>query len=169
MTKAEWEEWKDDNRGDISALKNFASDEDIYCLDDVIGSDYVDDFVRERLDNGGWQGVACCISDIINCMNDDWYEIDGYGNLTPCSDWDTLAGYVEDELEFDSPTCDNCGEEYEEEELKSLDDWIADMKDDFIITDKEIEKLNVYSLGDICVNCFKETLEEVREELESED
>lgn len=169
MTKAEWNEWKEDNSGNISALKNFAYDNEIYCLDDVISSDEVDDFVRNRLESGGWQGVACCISDIINCMSDDWYEIDGYSNLTTCSSWETLADYVEDEMDFDLPTCDNCGDEFEEEELKSLDDWIEELADDMVITNREIEKLHEYScLDNICVNCFKETLTEVREELESD-
>lgn len=165
MTKAEWEDWKDENRGDICTLKNFATKNDICCLDDIISSYDVDYIVRERLKNGGWQGVACCIYNIINNLNDDWYEIDGYENLTTCTDWDTYARYVEDEMVFDPPTCDRCGDEYEEDDLKLVNDWIVDLKDNLLITDKEIERLKGCSLGKICESCFKETLTEVRKEL----
>lgn len=49
-------------------------------LDDVIDTDYLDEMVRMRLESGGWQGVACMLSDI-SSLNDEYYRIDGYGNI----------------------------------------------------------------------------------------
>jgi hypothetical protein len=67
----------------INEMKDIASD---YGKDELVdefipNDDMMDDFVKARMESSGWQGVACCISDIVNCMSDDYYEIDGYGNL----------------------------------------------------------------------------------------
>jgi len=102
MTKAEFEEWKENHRNDFPALMNLADEERHYeVFEDIISSDEVDDFVRSRLESGGWQGVAACISDIIDYMYEDYYEIDGYGNLKTCDRWDYYADLLEDEMEFD--------------------------------------------------------------------
>jgi len=102
MTKTEFEEWKENNRDDFPALMNLADEERRNGIfENIISSDEVDDFVCDRFESGGWQGVACCISDIIDYMNEDYYEIDGYGNLKPCDSWDYYADLLEDEMEFD--------------------------------------------------------------------
>lgn len=132
MTKEEFEDWKANNRNDFSALINLANDEGCYGLfDDLISTDDVDDFVRDRLDSCGWQGVACCISDIINCMNDDYYEIDGYQNLTTCDSWDSYAEELENEMDFDELICDECGESADA--VYGLEEWCEelDLSDDF--------------------------------------
>lgn len=49
-------------------------------LDDIIHTDLLDEFVQSRLSSGGWQGVACMLADV-KYMNDDYYMIDGYGNI----------------------------------------------------------------------------------------
>jgi hypothetical protein len=157
MTKEEFEDWKANNRNDFGALKDLANDEGCYGLfDDLISTDDVDDFVRNRLDSCGWQGVACCISDIINCMNDDYYEIDGYANLTTCDSWDSYAEELERELDFDELTCDECGESADA--VYGLEEWCEelDLSDDFR------EKLVNFVKGstnwclyfDYCEECF---------------
>jgi len=73
------------NRGNfckaISSMKDIANEYgQEETADKFIDTEMMDDFVRARLESGGWQGVACCLSDV-NYLNDDYYEIDGYGNL----------------------------------------------------------------------------------------
>ena len=132
MTKTEWEDWKANNRNDFSALKNLADDEGCdEIFNDLISSDDVDDFVRNRLESGGWQGVAHCISDIINDMCDSYYEVDGYGNLTTCDSWDSYAEELEREMDFDELICDECGESAYS--IYGLEEWCEelDLSDDF--------------------------------------
>ena len=157
MTKTEWEDWKANNRGDFGALIDLANDEGEEDLfNDIISSDDVDDFVRDRLDSSGWQGVACCISDIINCMNDDYYEVDGYGNLTTCSSWDSYADDLESNLDFDELTCDECGESVDA--VYGLEEWCEelDLSDDF--RDKLVKfvkgSTNWSLYLDYCEDCF---------------
>lgn len=132
MTKEEFKDWKANNRNDYGALKDLANDEGHYELfDDLISTDDVDDFVRNRLESCGWQGVAHCISDIINDMCDSYYEIDGYGNLTTCDSWDSYAEELEKELDFDELICDECGESADA--VYGLEEWCEelDLSDDF--------------------------------------
>ena len=157
MTKEEFEDWKANNRNDFSALINLANDEGCYGLfDDLISTDDVDDFVRNRLESCGWQGVACCISDIINRMNDDYYEIDGYQNLTTCDSWDSYAEELERELDFDELTCDECGESADA--VYGLEEWCEelDLSDDF--REKLVNfvkgSTNWYLYYDYCEECF---------------
>lgn len=49
-------------------------------LDDIIDTDLLDELVQSRLSDGGWQGVACMLSDV-SYLNDDYYVVDGYGNI----------------------------------------------------------------------------------------
>lgn len=157
MTKTEWEDWKSQNRNDFSALKSLADDEghdDLF--NDLISSDEVDDFVRDRLESCGWQGVACCISGIINDMNEEYYEVDGYGNLRTCGSWDSYADDLESEMDFDELTCDECGESADA--IYGLEEWCGelDLSDDFR------EKLVKFVKGcsnwslfyDYCEDCF---------------
>ena len=165
MTKNEFEEWKDNNRNDFAALINFANDNGCEeCVDDIISADMVDDFVRERMDNGGWQGVACCISDIINNMNDDFYRVDGYANLTTLDDWDMYADEIERNMDFDEIRCDECGEPADC--VQGTSDWLDD--DDLVkelgITDEEKDKLlEDDDYNDRCIDCFKKLVAEMRE------
>ena len=55
----------------------------------------VDDFVKRRLESGGWQGVACCISDIVHSLSDSYYHIDGYENLELITS-EMVEGYLSD-------------------------------------------------------------------------
>ena len=166
MTRKEFEEWKDNNRNDYSALINFANDngcEDV--VSDIISNDMVDDFVRERLDNGGWQSVACCISDIINCMNDDYYTIDGYANLREVDDWDMYADDIESNMDFDEICCDDCGEPADC--VQGTSDWLDDdeVVNELGITDEEKNKLlEDDDYLDRCIDCFKKFVEEYRNE-----
>ena len=157
MTKQGFEDWKSENRNDFHALINLANDEGCEELfNDLISTDDVDDFVRERLDNSGWQGVACCISDIVDNMSDDFYEIDGYGNLTTCSDWDSYADDLENEINFDELTCDECGESADA--VYGLEEWCEelDLSEDF--SDKLVKfvqgSTNWSLYCDYCEDCF---------------
>lgn len=165
MTKAEFKEWKDHNYGDFGALIDIANDNDCEdCVSDIISADMVDDFVRERMNNGGWQGVACCISGIIDDMNDDYYRIDGYGNLTTLNDWDCYADDIESNMDFDEIRCDDCGEPADC--VQSTSDWLEDdeLVDELGITDDEKDELlDNADYYDRCIDCFKKLVEDLRE------
>lgn len=161
MTKEEFEDWKDENRGDFYALRELAEDNGNYDLfDDLISTDDVDDFVRERLDNSGWQGVACCISDIIECMNEEFYEIDGYGNLTMASDWDSYADDLEDSLDLedddDRLICDICEEHADT--VMGIEEWIDEenIDDDDDRLSNVIRIVDNDSNRDYCEDCWEE-------------
>lgn len=70
-----------------------------YLVEDIISTEDIDYFIEVRLENGGWQGVACCLAKI-NYLNDDYYEIDGYGNLKEFTfnDAKKLLDYIEAEI-----------------------------------------------------------------------
>ena len=70
-----------------------------YLVEDIISTEDIDYFIRKRLESGGWQGVACCLAKI-NYLNDDYYEIDGYGNLKEFTfnDAKKLLDYIEEEI-----------------------------------------------------------------------
>lgn len=165
MTREDWEDWKANNRNDFDALINLANDEGCEeVFDDLIANDdELDDFVRNRLDSGGWQGVACCISDIINCMNDDYYEIDGYGNLRTCDSWDSYAEELESKMDFEVLTCDKCNEEVET--IRYPEDWCKEqgLSDEFqkkLAKYLELSKDNFLSdwrsFCEYCEDCFNE-------------
>lgn len=176
MTREEWEEWKSKNRNDLGALKDLANDEGHEELfDDLIANDdELDEFVRNRLESGGWQGVACCISDIINNMSDDYYEIDGYGNLTTCSSWDSYAEELENEMDFDGLICDECGESVDA--VYGLEEWCEelDLSDDF--RDKLVKFVHgsanwslYYDYCEVCFNKVKAIVEKWDGEMDSDE
>ena len=70
-----------------------------YLVEDIISTEDIDYFIEKRLESGGWQGVACCLAKI-NYLNDDYYEIDGYGNLKEFTfnDAKKLLDYIEEEI-----------------------------------------------------------------------
>lgn len=70
-----------------------------YLVEDIISTEDIDYFIGERLKSSGWQGVACCLAKI-NYLNDDYYEIDGYGNLKEITfnDAKKLLDYIEAEI-----------------------------------------------------------------------
>ena len=70
-----------------------------YLVEDIISTEDIDYFIEKRLESGGWQGVACCLAKI-NYINDDYYEIDGYGNLKEFTfdDAKKLLDYIEEEI-----------------------------------------------------------------------
>lgn len=51
-----------------------------YLVDDIIPTDYIDEYIQRELESRGWQGVACCLAKI-EYLNDEYYLINGYGNL----------------------------------------------------------------------------------------
>ena len=51
-----------------------------YYTEDIIEEAMIDELVQNRLYSSGWQGVACML-DKINYLNDEYYFINGYGNL----------------------------------------------------------------------------------------
>ena len=70
-----------------------------YLVEDIISTEDIDYFIGERLKSSGWQGVTCCLAKI-NYLNDDYYEIDGYGNLKEFTfnDAKKLLDYIEEEI-----------------------------------------------------------------------
>lgn len=48
--------------------------------DDFIHTDDLDEFVARRVQSGGWQGVACMLNRV-DWFDDEYYHIDGYGNI----------------------------------------------------------------------------------------
>ena len=70
-----------------------------YLVEDIISTEDIDYFIEKRLESSGWQGVACCLAKI-NYLNDDYYEIDGYGNLKEFTfnDAKKLLDYIEEEI-----------------------------------------------------------------------
>ena len=51
-----------------------------YYTENIIEEAMMDELVKNRLNSSGWQGVSCMLSKI-NYLNDEYYFIDGYGNL----------------------------------------------------------------------------------------
>ncbi|WP_144460394.1 antirestriction protein ArdA [Siminovitchia fortis] len=49
-------------------------------VEDIIYTEDLDEYVQYRLEQGGWQGVKFMLKDI-NYINDDYYRINGYGNI----------------------------------------------------------------------------------------
>jgi hypothetical protein len=70
-----------------------------YLVENIIATEEIDYFIQARLESSGWQGVACCLAKI-DYINDDYYEIDGYGNLKEFTftDAKNLLDYIEEEI-----------------------------------------------------------------------
>ena len=81
-------------KGDIREIINLANEYDKYdFVDDIIHTDDITDFIKARLDSG-WEGVACCLAKI-EYLNDEYYLINGYGNLEELTT-STVKCYLED-------------------------------------------------------------------------
>ena len=91
-----------DTQGAIREIINLANEYDKYdFVDDIIHTDDITDFIKARLDSG-WEGVACCLAKI-EYLNDEYYLINGYGNLEELTT-STVECYLNDlrtELEGD--------------------------------------------------------------------
>lgn len=155
MTKSEWIDWKDENRGDYGALINFAHDNDIYdCVDELISSDELDERVKSEAESG-WQRVANFLETAVRYMNEDYYKISVYGNVELPDDWDSYAEEVENQLEFDEYCCDVCGEDTDT--LYGIDEWISEEEasDELNLTDEERSVIVEYDdYYDRCPNCW---------------
>lgn len=53
-------------------------------LENIIATDEIEYLIENRLKNSGWQDVACLLAKV-NCLNDNYYLINGYGNLEEIS------------------------------------------------------------------------------------
>lgn len=76
---------RDINNYDFSAavndLKNIGYEygqDDL--VNDFIDEDYINDMVKNELESGGWTRVACFLAKV-DSINNDYYRINGYGNL----------------------------------------------------------------------------------------
>ena len=128
MTRKEFEDWKEENRGDYSALVNLANDNGAEeAVDELISSDELDERVKTEAESG-WERVAHFLSSIVNNMSYSWYRIDGYGNADLPDDWDTYADEVERQMEFDEYCCDVCGEDTDT--LYSIEEWISEEEEE---------------------------------------
>lgn len=76
-----WKVW-DDAIEFLLDWQNEKSDLDIYDCD------LVDELVRYRLEHGGYQSVICLLDGISENMNQAYYRLDGYGNLTTIENGD---------------------------------------------------------------------------------
>lgn len=81
MTRTELLEIKEMYRSEaIPALIDFCNENGLEeMVSDFIDTDYLDEYVQHEAE-GGWQRVACFLAKV-ECLNDDWYILDGYGNL----------------------------------------------------------------------------------------
>ena len=70
------------NRYDATReILDLAYDYDLeYYTENIIEEALIDELVQNRLYSGGWQGVSCMLSKI-NYLNDEYYFINGCGNL----------------------------------------------------------------------------------------
>ena len=101
-----------DNYGRDSVVPMLRELEDITgvegYLEDIVNTDLIDDLVESRLKDNGWQGVAYMLAKI-DYLSDDYYRIDGYGNLVhlETSDLECMLDDMVREIDL---------EEYDEEE-----------------------------------------------------
>lgn len=77
-------------------------------LDDIIDNELINELVKSEVENGGWQRVACLLAKV-DYLNDEYYVIDGYGNLRHLDKY-----YLENTLEDMLREIDL--DEYDEEE-----------------------------------------------------
>lgn len=104
MTRTEWNEWRDNNEGDYAALYDLCKYNDLDFCDKFVYADEVDDMVETELKRGGYPRVICFLYNIKDCMSDDIYKINGYGNLDVLDSWNDYADDIENALEFDEET-----------------------------------------------------------------
>lgn len=63
-------------------------------IDDIVTDEELDEMVKHRAKDGGWQGVAFFLHGV-QSMTDDYYYINGYANAEDLT-WDTLEAIVSD-------------------------------------------------------------------------
>ena len=102
MTREEWEDWKDENFGDIWALKDLAEDNGCdEVFRNFIYSDEVDSILEIHLHNRSWTEVYEEMDRIIGYKDDEYFELDSNGNLDVGRRWDIIADEVENFLIFE--------------------------------------------------------------------
>lgn len=70
---------------DIGDAINFACDVGMYDLvENIITNDQLDEYVAYQAQEYGWQRVKYLLGQV-EYINDDYYEFDGYGNVTNIS------------------------------------------------------------------------------------
>ena len=47
----------------------------------IVDEDMINEIVKMEAEKWGYQRVACFLSEIIHNLNQDYYRLDGYGNL----------------------------------------------------------------------------------------
>lgn len=106
MTQREFLEIKDLGRSEaISTLKDFCNEHGLEeYTNDFIEVSELNDLVQNRLEDSGWEGVACMLNSI-NYLNDDFYYIDGYGNLREV-ERDDIDWAIDDIIEHHSDVFD---------------------------------------------------------------
>ena len=57
---------------------------DDLLFDNIVDRDVIDDMVSQRLESQGFEGVTIML-DGIHSLNDDYYYLNGYGNLEDLS------------------------------------------------------------------------------------
>lgn len=67
-----------------------------YYVGDILSDEELDDWVKHEAERGGWQRVAHFLAGI-EYMSDDYYYMNGYGNMENLSS-DQLDGIVQDLL-----------------------------------------------------------------------
>jgi len=138
MNKTEWQEWKDEHRGNYTDLINFANSNGAGdAVSELISTNDIDSLVADRVQSTSWCSVYHLLSGIADDMNSEYYQFDGYGNLESVDDWDTVADNVEDCMEFDEYICDVCGKTTDT--LYSVGEWV---ENDETLTEEEKEYLN---------------------------
>ena len=48
---------------------------------EISPSEDIDEIVQQEAKEWGWQRVACFLYGVQNAMNEDFYRLDGYGNV----------------------------------------------------------------------------------------
>lgn len=153
MTKSDWEQWKEEHKGNYGALVDFAHDNGIYeAVDELISSDELDERVKAEAEKG-WQRVACFLETAVRFMNEDYYKISAYQNVELAEPWDYYADEVESQLNFDEYVCDVCGEDTDT--LYSIGEWI-DEEGEENFSDEILELLHKADDNyDRCPDCWK--------------
>lgn len=73
---------EDYNRDEATReILDLAYDYDLVSfVENIADEGFIDELVKNRFDSSGWQGVACMLKKI-NYLNDEYYFMNGYGNL----------------------------------------------------------------------------------------
>ena len=157
MTKSDWEQWKEEHKGNYGDLVDFAHDNGIYeCVDELISSDELDERVKAEAEKG-WQRVACFLETAVRFMNEDYYKISAYQNVELPEPWDFYADEVEGQLDFDEYICDVCGEDTDT--LYSIEEWIKEEEEE-TFSDELLELLRKTDDNyDRCPKCWEKLKE----------